>query len=101
MQHIKLYSEKINAVLFKKMTYYMTVMTSILAVLKLSIVILDNVLRSNHEGSPMFACNINEDTIYLVDETGFFYLAISALQFLVTADMIRISIYESTIGVLE
>ena len=50
MQHIKLYSEKINAVLFKKMTYYMTVMTSILAVLKLSIVILDNVLRSSHEG---------------------------------------------------
>ena len=78
----------------RNMIYYMTLLTPVLAMFKFALFMVGRLYISEYK---YLKCNFYKDTFYVVDDNGLFYLALFAAQYILTAELLHIVLYEGGI----
>ena len=79
------------------MTFYLSVFTPLLAMVKVGALIFGRLYIVKQEPKEI-ECNFTKDTLYVVGQMGLIYVALFAAQLIITAEAVRITVYEGAIA---
>ena len=81
------------------MSYFAYIFVPILLILKLGITLGNRMYVAPLEGDKkILFCNVDYTIVYFKNEMGLAYLAIFALQLIIGAEQLRVTIYEGALG---